>query len=158
MNAKNSRTTQIQHMNSAQNVPTKIFSDVARQQLALSNDAACALFRGSEAVRKLQQQAAHMALARHETAATRLREVHAPGDVMSIQSDLVRFDMEGAMQYWQQLIATVVQAQADMVSCARQAFVSSSQDGAQSAWQTWQSMVTSASRAESATSKAEAAS
>jgi hypothetical protein len=151
MNAKNSQATQVQRTNAAQNGPANMLSELARQQLALLNDAAGAMFRGSEAVRKIQLQAAHRASSRHESAAARLRGVHDAADVMAIQSDLLRFDMEGATQYWQQMAAALVQAQVDMMSYAGHAFVTNSPDGIISAVQTWQSMPVNAPRSQNET-------
>ncbi len=140
MNAKNSHATKSQHNGVAHTPPANLFSDLARQQLALFNEAACAVLKGSETVRKIQQQAAHRASSQHESAAARLRAVHEPSEVMTIQSDLLRFDLEGAMQYWQQLTAALVQAQVDLISSSGHALMTSLPEGAKSAAQNWQSM------------------
>lgn len=77
--------------------------DLPRHQLALGTRSACALFRGFEAIRSVQQRAAHHALARHQAAAERLRQPCNPADLLMVQTELLRFDMDEAARYWQQL-------------------------------------------------------
>jgi Phasin protein len=140
MNTKNSHATKSQHNGLAHTPPANLFSDLARQQLALFNEAASAVLKGSEAVRKIQQQAAHLASTQHESAAERLRAVHEPSEVMTIQSELLRSDLQGVVQYWQQLTAALVQAQVDMISSSGRALMTGLPEGATSAAQNWQSM------------------
>lgn len=98
--------------------PWNMFADFGRQQMALANEGAGALFRGFEAIRKIQQQTAHQAGARHEAAAEKLKESCSPNDVLAIQSELLRFDIEAATRYWQQLGAAAMEMQTEMLGCA----------------------------------------
>jgi hypothetical protein len=66
----------------------------------------------------IQQQAAHTAAQRHEAVAQRLHAGCAPADLVAIQSDLLSGDFKGATQYWQDLAATVLEMQAEMMGCA----------------------------------------
>ncbi|HSV84919.1 MAG TPA: phasin family protein [Ramlibacter sp.] len=91
--------------------------DLPRQQLAAAVDTACAMFSGSEAMRSIQQRAAHEALQRHGVAAEKLKGRCTPLEVMAVQLDLTRSDLEGALAYWQQLFATMVEMQARMAAC-----------------------------------------
>lgn len=93
-------------------------ADLGRQQLAIATDAACAMFRGSEAVRRIQQQAAQQASLRHEAAAQKLHGTCEPADLFAIQSDLLRFDLQEATHYWQQLAAAALQSQIEMMASA----------------------------------------
>ena len=92
-------------------------TDLSRQQLSVATDASCAMLRGFEAMRKIQQQAAHNASARHKAAAHRLHGTCQPADLMAIQAGLLRDDFESATQYWQQLAATVLEMQTEMMGC-----------------------------------------
>lgn len=158
MTARNSKTTQVQHMNSTQNVPAKILPDLAHQQLAIFNDAACTVFRGFEAMRGIQQQAAHQASSRYEAAAARLRSVREPIDVMAVQSDLLRFNLEGTAQYWQQLVAAGQQTQIEIMNCVVNTFSANLPNGVRSAVEAWQSMLARASFPGGARSQVNAAS
>lgn len=95
-----------------------LLPDISRQQLAMATEMACTLFRSSEAMRKIQQQAAHHASQRHEAAMQKLHGNCTPADLLAIQSDLLRFDLEKASQYWQQLTALALQTQLDLMTSA----------------------------------------
>jgi hypothetical protein len=102
--------------------PWNLLSDLGRQQFALATESACAMFRGSEAMRKVQQEAAHHSSEHHEAAAQKLRGPCAPAELLAIQSDLLRFDMQEAAQYWQQMADAALKAQLEMMGCASQMF------------------------------------
>jgi hypothetical protein len=94
------------------------FTDLGRQQMVVMTEGAAAVFRGFEAIRKIQEDFAHKAFARHSTAAEKLRGNCQPADAVALQSDLVRFDAEGAMQYWQQVTAAALEMQTEVLGCA----------------------------------------
>jgi hypothetical protein len=98
-----------------------LFADLPRRQLALMTHSATALFRGSEDMRRIQQQTAQRATEHHEEAAERLRGQCDFNDLLAIQADLVRFDVQEAMRYWQQLANAAFKLQADMVTSAGEA-------------------------------------
>lgn len=87
------------------------------QQLVAATEGACAVFRGFEAMRKVQEQAAHHALTQHQQALERLRQAQDPTQWMAIESDLMRFDVEGATRYWQQLGEAALQMQGELMDC-----------------------------------------
>jgi hypothetical protein len=91
--------------------------DLPRQQSAAATHAACAMFSGFEAMRRIQEKAAHDALKHYSEAAHRLESQCAPLDVLSVQMDLARFDAEAAAAYWQQLMAAALQTQARVAAC-----------------------------------------
>lgn len=95
--------------------PLTVLSDMTRQQLTMMTEAACAVLGSSEALGRIQQQAAHQASVRHQAAAQSLRSEVEPMEVLSIQSDLMRQDMQEAAQYWAQLASTVMRGQLDMM-------------------------------------------
>ena len=96
----------------------RLLPDFSRQQLAMVTEIACALFRSSEAMRKIQQEAAHHASLRHEAAMQKLRGNCTSADLLNIQADLLHFDLERGNQYWQQLTAVAMQTQVEMVTSA----------------------------------------
>lgn len=96
--------------------PWNFLSEFSRQQLAMITEGTSAIFRGDEALRKIQQEAAHDASVRHAKAAQRLFSPCQPADMLSIQSELLRTDMQSAGHYWQQLAATTMQTQREMMS------------------------------------------
>jgi hypothetical protein len=121
--------------------PLNMLSDVTRQQLTMMTEAACAVLGSSEALGKIQQQAAHQASVRHNAAAETLRGEVEPMEVLSIQTDLVRQDMQEAAQYWAQLASAVMRTQLDMMGRVQHMLNSSSQGGLGSAMDAWRSAV-----------------
>lgn len=98
--------------------PLNILADLPRKQLELMTRSATVVYRGSEALRKVQQQAAHRASAHHEEAAQKLRGPCDLSDVWAIQADLLRFNIQEAAHYWQQLASTALKVQVDLVGSA----------------------------------------
>ena len=92
-----------------------MLADLSRQQLALATDFACAIFQGSEAIRNIQQKVAHEALERHQSASQKLRDSREPADFLAVQTELMRFDMDGAARYWLQLANANFKMQAELV-------------------------------------------
>lgn len=102
----------------ASNTPMNVWSELPRRQMALMSQSAAAIYRGSQAMRQLQQDAAQRALANQQQVTQRLLEPLDPAALMQLQTDLLRFHFQEGMQYWQQLAATAVKVQQDMVSGA----------------------------------------
>jgi hypothetical protein len=117
MSAKTSRAVAAREASRQEPVSRNFLTDLSRQQLSVAADASCAMLRGFEAMRKIQQQAAHNASARHKAVAQRLHGTCQPADLMAIQAGLLREDLESASQYWQQLAATVLEMQTEMMGC-----------------------------------------
>jgi Phasin protein len=118
MTAKISRITPARETAGADAAPMNMLTDLGRQQLALATESACALFRGSEAMRQIQQHAAHQALERHQDAMQKLRSPCEPADLLAVHSDLMKFDVDGATQYWQQLASAALKTQGELMACA----------------------------------------
>jgi hypothetical protein len=96
-------------------------ADLPRQQLALMTQSASALFRASESMRKVQQQAAHRASLQHQEAADKLRAGCDFNEMMAIQTELLRFNMEEAAQYWRQIAGAALRIPVELVGSAGQA-------------------------------------
>jgi Phasin protein len=121
--------------------PWDFFSDFNRQQLAVATQGACAVFRGSQAMRHIQEQAAHQALMQHERAAQKLSNSQERADLMAIQSELMRFDMSSAAQYWQQLCQAALKTQAEMLVCVTQMWGAPQDNGFKTWMSQWQAAV-----------------
>lgn len=91
-------------------------AELGRQQLAMAAENTSAIYRAREAVRAVQQQAAHEASARHAETARKLCAPCEPADMLSIQAELIRGNIQGAGQYWQQLAAAAMQTQVEMMA------------------------------------------
>jgi hypothetical protein len=128
---------------STDTAPASVLADLGRQQLAVAADAACALLRGSEAMRAIQHQAAHEAAVRHQAAAQKLRESHEPAELVAIQSDLLRYDLQGATEYWQQITAAALQSQVEMMASATHLLDSDKGGALKSAMESFQAAITS---------------
>lgn len=97
--------------------PWTTFAGAGQQAAATAADCAAEMFSGFEAMRKVQEQAAHAAAERHAAAADRLKGGCAPADLLAVQSDLVTFDLQGATRYWQQLGCAALEMQTRVLGC-----------------------------------------
>ena len=115
MTAKSTRTATPADSTPDAFAPLNWLADLPRRQLTFALRSASTVFRGSEAIRGIQQQAAHRALSQHEAALERLRASRDVGEMMAVQTELIRFNLHEATQYWQQLASTAFKAQVDLV-------------------------------------------
>ena len=92
--------------------------DYARQQAVVAIESACAMFRGFEAMRKIQEEAAQQASLRHAEAAQKLRGSCQPADLVAVQLELLRLDIDAAGGHWQQLAAAALEMQTEIMGCA----------------------------------------
>lgn len=74
------------------------------------------VFKCSEEIRRCQMQAAHEAHEHHEKAQADVARASTPAELFNLQSELLRFDMEAAGKYWQQLAAICAATQADAMT------------------------------------------
>lgn len=102
----------------APSAPLDFFTDLGRQQMAVTTDASCALLRGFEAMRRIQQEAAHAAHARHEAVAGKLHGACTASDLMAMQATLLQADWQSANRYWQDLAGAALEMQVEMMGCA----------------------------------------
>lgn len=110
------RTTASPETGNALLAPMNYLADLPRKQLALMTQSASALFRGSEAIRKIQQQAAHRASLHQDEVRERLRTPCDLSELLAMQGELLRVNLQEAAQYWQQLADVALKVQADVVS------------------------------------------
>lgn len=164
MTSKTSRSTSTYEARSNDLTPWGFLADLSRQQLSFATESASAIFRSSEAIRKVQQQAAHQASEHYAAAAQKLRGASQPADLLAVQSELLRFDLQESSQYWQQLMTAALQAQTEMMTTASHILGSDSGSGVKSALEAMQAatppMASSffASRPNSPTERAQASS
>jgi hypothetical protein len=126
MTSKTSRSTSDHEAHRTDSTPWNFLADLSRQQLSFATESASALFRSSEVMRKIQQQAAHRAAEHYTASAQKLRGVRQPADLLAVQSDLLRFDLQESSQYWQLLMSAALQAQTEMMSTTSHMFASES--------------------------------
>jgi len=98
--------------------PLNFIADLGRQQISVCSEASNAMIRGFDAMRKLQEQATHDAAERHAALARKLQTTSQPVELVTIQAASVRDDLESVTQYWQQLAATALEMQTEMLGCA----------------------------------------
>jgi hypothetical protein len=118
MTARTSRNVGSDEIAGAFLAPLNFVADLPRKQLALMTQSAAALSRASETIRKVQQQAAHRASTQHQEAAERLRSPCDFSELLAIQSELMRFNMQEAAQYWQQMASAVLKIPMDLAGTA----------------------------------------
>lgn len=90
--------------------------DLGQQQQAAAEGGAV-LYRGFEAMRKIQEQATLQTLRRHVDAAARLRGQARPADLLALQADLLRGDIEEATRCWQQLVGEALEINSELLGC-----------------------------------------
>lgn len=93
-------------------------TDLSRQQLCVATEASSAVLRGLQAMRTIQERTAQETSARHKAAAGKLHRSCQPTDLMALQVGLLRDDVESATRYWQQLAATALEMQTEIMGCA----------------------------------------
>lgn len=74
------------------------------------------MLKGAEECRRCQFDIAHEARQRHERAQADVASAANPSELLNIQSELLRYDMEAGSRYWQQLGAIVAATQAEAVN------------------------------------------
>lgn len=74
------------------------------------------VFKGAEEMRRCQMEAAHEARLQHEKKQAEVAKARTPTELFNLQAELMRFDMEAAGKYWQQLAAICATTQAEAVS------------------------------------------
>lgn len=87
--------------------------DWATQQFAVAGESAAVLFRGLEAMRRIQAQALQQVAERRTATAGRLRDGAVP-DVLALQAGLLRQDLENVTQCWQALATTAAETCAEL--------------------------------------------
>lgn len=92
--------------------------DLPRLQMAAATAALCALFRSFEAMRAVQLNAARAALGQHDAALDRLRSPCSPIDLVALQAELMRCDLQEAGAYWFRLGALALEAQREWLDAA----------------------------------------
>lgn len=92
-------------------------ADWGRQQAVVATESATTVFRGLEAMRRIQEEAVREASARLADAADRLRKPCSPAELMALQGELLRKDLEGATRYWQQLAGAALEMNTELVAC-----------------------------------------
>jgi hypothetical protein len=95
--------------------------ELSRNQFEAGERCLSTLCRGMETFGKIQSQAAHHAAAYHAEVA---RRVHSPKngmDLLAIEADVMRFEIQETMQMWQQLGTAALELQRELLAGAWQA-------------------------------------
>lgn len=100
--------------------PWEWLGDWNRQQVAVANESVRTVYRGFEAMRRIQEQAARAAAERHSAAAAKLRLQGGAAAFAAVQGELMREDLAGATKYWQDLTGAVLEMNTELLNCATQ--------------------------------------
>lgn len=122
-------------------LPWNMLADLGRQQLAIHAEMRSAFYLGSEAMRTIQQDTAHEASARHGAAAQKLNGSCEPADLLAIQTELLRVDLQSAGKYWQQLAAVALQTQREMMGSMSHLLDGENGGGVKSALKAFQTVI-----------------
>lgn len=91
--------------------------DIGRQQLAVATEGACAFFGGLQSMRRIQEQAAREVTEHQALFTQQLRKPCSPIEVMALQGELLRFQLDAATRYWQQLAGAAMETGTEMMAC-----------------------------------------
>lgn len=94
--------------------------DFGRQQVAVASESAATLFRGLDAMRRIQEQAAREATEHHAALAARMGGRYTPAELMLLQGELLRYDMEAVARCWQQLAGAALELTTELCACSAQ--------------------------------------
>lgn len=100
--------------------PAAWMADWTRQQMAVAAAGAGAMLRGFEAMRRIGEETAQETSQRHLAVAEKLRGQTQPVELIAAQTELLRIDMEGAARYWQQVTATALEMNTEVLGCTAQ--------------------------------------
>lgn len=97
-------------------------TSLSQNQLQTAMGLSNVMLKGAEEMRRCQMDVAHQARERHDKLQTSLGKVHTAAELFELQSELLRFDMQMAARYWQDLGSVVAATNADLLSaCTRAA-------------------------------------
>jgi hypothetical protein len=123
MSTRSPRTGSARSTSATPSHPLTAWADLPRRQLALTTHSATAVFRGSQELRRIQQEAAERATQHYEETAEKLREPCDFSDLVAMQADLLRFNLQEAAHVWNELANAAFKWQADVVSSAGEAVI-----------------------------------
>jgi len=89
-----------------------------RQQMVVANEGAYTVYRGFEAMRRIQEETARAVTKRHAAIAEKLRKPSGPLDVALLQGELLRDDLSSAAKYWQDLTGVALEMNTQLLNCA----------------------------------------
>ncbi|NNU43026.1 phasin family protein [Ramlibacter montanisoli] len=98
--------------------PADWMGEWSRQQMAVASENACTVYRGFEALRRIQEQAARAAAERHAAVAQKLRKPESGVDLAFVQGELLREDVTAATRYWQDLASAVIEMNTELLTSA----------------------------------------
>ncbi|HEY0822973.1 MAG TPA: phasin family protein [Ramlibacter sp.] len=104
----------------AARAPWEWLSEWNRQQVAVANEGVRTIYRGFEAMRRIQEQAAQATAERHAAAAQKLRGKPDAAEFAALQGELLREDFAGAARYWQDLAGALLEMNTELLNCATQ--------------------------------------
>ncbi|CAN5505033.1 hypothetical protein BH10PSE16_BH10PSE16_40280 [soil metagenome] len=141
MGTKTKETLAGREVSSSEQYFPNLFADLGRHQLALAVEGTGALCRSGEALRKIQQEAAHEASVFHENTAKKLFAPCQLADLAAIQSELMRFSLQSAGKYWQQIAMQAMQTQVEIMSSVSHVLESEKDTGMKSPLEVLQAVI-----------------
>ena len=144
MSTRNARTSASPETATPDTAVPNMLADASRQQMALAANTAAILFRGSEEIRYIQQQAAQQATERHEAVAQKLRNDCTPAEMLALQADLLNFDLQGSAKYWQAIAAAMLKTEVELMACATHIADTRSGEALKPALEAWKATLASA--------------
>lgn len=97
--------------------PWNLAADFGKQQMAVATESAGAIFRGFDAVRKVQQEAGERAMTRRSALLEKMKAANEPMHLLALQTQLMAVDAENTSQYWQDLSAAAMEMQSELLGC-----------------------------------------
>lgn len=144
MSTRHARTSNSPATAASDTAASNMLADASRHQMAFAANTAAILFRSSEEIRYIQQQAAQQASERYETLTQKLRGNCTPAELLTLQVDLLNFDIHGSAKYWQAITAAILKTEAELMACVTHIADSRSGEALKPALDAWKSTLTNA--------------
>ena len=93
-------------------------TEAERQQMTVAAESAVAMRRGFEAMRQINDRALQATLSRFTAAAETLKTPREPLQLLTVSTELMRLQIEGATSYWQDLSGAALEMQAQLLGCS----------------------------------------
>ena len=115
--------------------------EMGRHQLALAAEGTRTLCSRSEALRKIQQEAAHDASVFHAETGERLFALREPAELFALQSELMRFALRSSASYWQKVLANAMNTQLEMMASIGHVLQSEKEHGVKNPMEAFQAAI-----------------
>lgn len=141
MSTNNSRASVQRKSFGNESLQPNFLMEMGRHQLAIAAESTRTLCSRSEALRKIQQEAAHDASVFHAETGQKLFGLKEPAELLALQSELMRFALRSAGSYWQKIVANAMNTQVEMMASIGHVLQSEKEHGVKTPMEVFQAAI-----------------